>query len=256
MIQVARDGKIIFHLESEDEFWAKVTSGEILPTDHCWSPSHVTWKLVSQVRPEGSADLQGAAPARTVQEELELIQVRINQLVQAPPLRRPEACVHCGDTHLKTAQLVYEQGTRVGMGYDFGDNDVTVYGSKNLQSAGISPPSEPGDATFALGSGCLMILLSLLVFLVANGMMVMALVDPRKLEQSEAAPDTLLRIVIPALSVLLAVGFFLWLRRYYLPIRMRRRADKLLAQAHVYNNWKNTWICSACGRVTLRSNKG
>ncbi|MFZ9202295.1 MAG: hypothetical protein ACO23N_07710 [Opitutales bacterium] len=254
MIKVARSGKVILELDSEDEFWAKVTAGEILPTDHCWTPSHVTWKLVSQLQPSDAAQVQARnTPARTIEEELDMIQMRVEELVNAPPLRRPDCCLHCGNDQLRTAQLVYEQGTRVGGAYDFGDGDVSVFASKNLQSMQISPPSAPGNAKHALGFGCFTAFLSFMTIGALNMLVMVSLYD------GTSPPETTASRVFAALWLLTLVGIFVlvyrFLSRTVVPARMRRRADTILQQAFAYNDWKNTWICSACGRMTVRHTK-
>ena len=71
MIKVAREGAILLEVESEAELRRRLERGEVLTTDHRWSPGESTWRCIGE--PE-SPETSEVPAGPTLRDELAAMQ--------------------------------------------------------------------------------------------------------------------------------------------------------------------------------------
>jgi hypothetical protein len=258
MIQVARNGQIILELSSEDEFASKVTTGEILPTDHYIVIGMPSWHLVSTYARKPQATLTQTVPDAVAieRDQFDRARAQIISLIQTRPFPKPSQCKHCEATELRSANLVWQQSTRVGGAIDT-DLDITVFGSSTLQGLNLTPPPEPVVPEAGSG-GCLTMVVSAFVFIIVFELMFFTSLsmfeNPFNDSSIDPMPNLFFGIGGIALFVLFGYIAFRVARAVY---RWdARRGQKGLCEtqievAKLNLRWRNTWICTSCGGKTV-----
>jgi hypothetical protein len=258
MIQVARNGQIILELNSQDELSTKISDGEVLPTDHYIVVGMPSWHLVSTFSakkavsyPRIESDKEAVAL-----DQFDRARAQIISLIQTRPFPKPSRCTHCEATELRSANLVWQQSTRVGGAIDT-NLDITVFGSSTLQGLNLTPPPEPTVPEAASG-GCLTMVASAFVFIVVFELMFLTSLsvfeNPSNGGPIDSEPNLLYRIGGIALFVLFGYIAFRVARAVY---RWdARRGQKGLCETQIevakHNlRWRNTWICTSCGGKTV-----
>ena len=258
MIKVARNGQIILELSSQDELSTKISDGEVLPTDHYIVVGMPSWHLVSTFSakqavsyPRVESDKEAVAL-----DQFDRARAQIISIIQTRPFPKPARCTHCEASELRSANLVWQQSTRVGGAIDT-DLDITVFGSSTLQGLNLKPPPEPVVPEAGSG-GCLTMVASIFVFVILFELMFLPFVsmieDGSNGGTVEANPNLLLRIGVVALFVLSGYIAFRAARAVY---RWdARRGQKGLCEtqievAKLNLRWRNTWICTSCGGKTV-----
>ena len=258
MIKVARNGQIILELSSQDELSTKISDGEVLPTDHYIVVGMPSWHLVSTFSakqavsyPRVESDKEAVAL-----DQFDRARAQIISLIQTRPFPKPARCTHCEASELRSANLVWQQSTRVGGAIDT-DLDITVFGSSTLQGLNLTPPPEPTVPEAASG-GCLTMVVSISVCFFSFSLIFIPFVGIIKELLPEVIPAGFLRFLFG--TVMIAYIVFAG----YIAFRVARavyrwdaqRGQKGLCEtqievAKLNLRWRNTWICTSCGGKTV-----
>lgn len=258
MIQVARNGQIILELNSQDELSTKISDGEVLPTDHYIVVGMPSWHLVSTFSakkavsyPRIESDKEAVAL-----DQFDRARAQIISLIQTRPFPKPSQCKHCEATELRSANLVWQQSTRVGGAIDT-DLDITIFGSSTLQGLNLTPPPEPVVPEAGSG-GCLTMVVSAFAFVVVFELMFLPFFSmiENALNDATVEPMTDLLLRIGGIALFLLSGYIaFWVARAVYRWDARRgQKDVCETQIEVAKlnlRWRNTWICTSCGGKTV-----